>query len=97
MTQPQKFHIDDIYQCLHNNSGSHGVPNANLFNFMFLPVVRFHLCSLLSVNSKTMAKTMQLLHHPISAYDWIPDRFYVISVKLFSVRESQTFLLAKHL
>ena len=25
-------------QCLHNKSGSHGVPNANLFNFTFLLV-----------------------------------------------------------
>ena len=24
---------DDANQCLHNRSGSHGVPNANLFNF----------------------------------------------------------------
>ena len=29
---------DDVNQCLHNKSGSHGVPNANLFNFKFLPV-----------------------------------------------------------
>ena len=34
----QKFHTDDVNQCLHNKSGSHGVPNANLFNFMFLLV-----------------------------------------------------------
>ena len=32
--------IDDlhVYQCLHNKSGSHRVPNANLFNFTFLLV-----------------------------------------------------------
>ena len=34
-TQRQKFHIDDVNQCLLNKSGSHGVPNANLFNFTF--------------------------------------------------------------
>ena len=37
-TQWQKFHTDDVNQCLHNKSSSHGVPNANLFNFMFLLV-----------------------------------------------------------
>ena len=37
-TQRQKFHTDDVNQCLHNKSGSHGVPNANLFNYMFLLV-----------------------------------------------------------
>ena len=29
-TQRQKFHTDDANQCLHNKSGSHGVPNINL-------------------------------------------------------------------
>ena len=38
MTQRQKFHTDDIIQCLNNESGSHGVPNTNLFNFTFLLV-----------------------------------------------------------
>ena len=33
--QRQKFHTDDVNQCLLNKSGSHGVPNANLFNFTF--------------------------------------------------------------
>ena len=37
-TQRQKFHTDDVNQCLHNKFGSHGVPNANLFNFAFLLV-----------------------------------------------------------
>ena len=43
-TQRQKFHTDDINQCLHNNS--HGDPNANMFNFTF-PLVDFGkvLCS----------------------------------------------------
>ena len=38
MTQQQKFHTDDVNQCLHNKSGSHGAPNANLFNFTYLLV-----------------------------------------------------------
>ena len=29
-TQRRKFHTDDANQCLHNKSGSHGVPNINL-------------------------------------------------------------------
>ena len=37
-TQRQKFHTDDVNQCLHNKSGSHGVQNANLFNFTHLRV-----------------------------------------------------------
>ena len=37
-TQRQKFHTDDVNQCLHHKSGSHEVPNANLFNFTFLLV-----------------------------------------------------------
>ena len=45
-SQRQKFHTDDVNQSLHNKSGSHGVPNANLFNYTFL-LVDFHkvLCS----------------------------------------------------
>ena len=35
-TQRQKFHTDDANQCLHNKSGSHGVPNTNLSNFTCL-------------------------------------------------------------
>ena len=37
-TQGQKFHIDDANQCLHNKSGSHGVPNISLSNFTCLLV-----------------------------------------------------------
>ena len=37
-TQRQKFHTDDANQCLLNKSGSHGVPNVNLFNFRFFLV-----------------------------------------------------------
>ena len=38
MTRRQKFHTDDINQCLHNKSSSRGVLNANLFNFTSLLV-----------------------------------------------------------
>jgi len=45
-TQRQKFHTDDANQCLHNESGSHGVPNINLSNFACLLVdFREVLCS----------------------------------------------------
>ena len=37
-TQRQKFHTDDVNQYLHNISGTYGVPNVNLFDFMFLLV-----------------------------------------------------------
>ena len=37
-TQRQKFHTDDVNQCLKNKYGSHGVPNANLFNSTFLVI-----------------------------------------------------------
>ena len=38
VTQRQKFHTDDANQCLHNESGSHEVPNINLSNFACLLV-----------------------------------------------------------
>ena len=37
-TQQQKFHTDDANKCLHNKSGSHGVPNIDLSNFACLLV-----------------------------------------------------------
>ena len=37
-SQRQKFHTDDANECLHNKSGSHGVPNTNLSNFTCLLV-----------------------------------------------------------
>ena len=38
MTQRQKFYTDDVNQYLHNKLGRCGVPNKNLFDFMFLLV-----------------------------------------------------------
>ena len=49
VTQQQKFHTDDANQCLLNKSGSHGVPNVNLFNFRFL-LVDFGIVFCSSVN-----------------------------------------------
>ena len=47
VTQLQKFRTDDVNQCLHNKSISHGVPNANLFKFL---LVDFGKVSCLSAN-----------------------------------------------
>ena len=66
MTQQQKFHGDDVNQCLHNKSGSHEVPNANLFNFTFL-LVDFGkvLCS--------SANELQQNSNVTSREDYIPQ------------------------
>ena len=32
----QKLHTDGVNQCLHNKFGCHGIPDVNLFTFMFL-------------------------------------------------------------
>ena len=65
-TQRQKFHTDDASQCLHNKSGSHGVPNMNLSNFMCL-LVDFGkvLCS--------SAKELQQNSNTSSREDYIPQ------------------------
>ena len=70
-TRRQKFHIDDVNQCLHNKSGSHGVPNANLFNFTFL-LVDFAkvLCS--------SAKELQQNSTASSTEDYIPQILTVL-------------------
>ena len=58
MTQRQKFHTDDVNQCLHNKCGSHGVPNANLFNFTFLLV---DFCKVLCSSVNELQKNLMLL------------------------------------
>ena len=70
-TQRQKFHTDDVNQCLHNKSGSHGVPNANLFNFTFL-LVDFGkvLCS--------SANELQQNSNASSREDYIPQILAVL-------------------
>ena len=70
-TQRQKFHTDDVNQCLHNKSGSHGAPNANLFNFTFL-LVDFGkvLCS--------SANELQQNSNASSREDYIPQILTVL-------------------
>ena len=65
-TQRQKFHTEDVNQYLHNKSGSHGVPNANFFNFTFL-LVDFGkvLCS--------SANELQKNSNASSGEDYIPQ------------------------
>ena len=57
-TQRQKVHTEDINQCLHNKSSSHGVPNTNLFNFTFLLVDFGKDCS---VDLRTSSSKTQML------------------------------------
>ena len=70
-TQRQKFHTDDVNQCLHNKSGSHGVSNANLLNFTFL-LVDFGkvLCS--------SANELQQNSNASSREDYIPQILTVL-------------------
>ena len=70
-TQRQQFHTDDANQCLHNKSGSHGVPNINLSNFMCLLVdfVKV-LCS--------SAKELQQNSNTSSREDYIPQILTVL-------------------
>ena len=70
-TQRQKFHTDDTYQCLHNTSGSHGVPNINLSNFACL-LVDFGevLCS--------SANELQQNSNASSREDYIPQILTVL-------------------
>ena len=70
-TQRLKFHTDDVNQCLHNISGGHGVPNANLFNFTFL-LVDFGkvLCS--------SANELQQNSNASSREDYIPHILTVL-------------------
>ena len=68
-TQWQKFHTDDANQCLHNKSGSHGVPNIYLSNFMCL-LVDFgkHCVHLSTCSSKSQ---MLLLEKTIFHNHWL--------------------------
>ena len=71
VTQRQKFHTDDANQCLHNKSGSHGVQNINLSNFMCL-LVDFGkvLCS--------SANELQQNSNASSREDYIPQILNVL-------------------
>ena len=56
-TRRQKFHTDEVNQCLHIKFGSRGVPNANMINFTFL-LVNFGkvLWSFAAICKQTTAK-----------------------------------------
>ena len=71
-TQQQKFHTDDVNQCLHYGSGAHRVPNANLFSFTFL-LVDFGkvLCS--------SANYLQQNSNGFSREEYIPQILTVLS------------------
>ena len=68
----QKFHTDDVNQCLHNKSDSHGVPNANLFNSTFLLV---NFCKVLTCSS---ANEPQQNSSASSREDYIPQILTVL-------------------
>ena len=70
-TQRQKFHTDDVTQCLLNKSGSHGVPKANLFNFTFL-LIDFGKVLLSSANE------LQQNSNASSREDYIPQILTVL-------------------
>ena len=68
-TQQQKSHTDDANQCLHNKSGSHGVPNINLSNFACLWSILVKCCVHLPTSySKTQ---MLLLEKTIFHKYWL--------------------------
>jgi len=70
-THRQKSHTDYANQCLHNKSGSHGVPNINLTNFTSL-LVDFGkvLCS--------SANELQQNSNASSREDYIPQILAVL-------------------
>ena len=70
-TQRQKCHTDDANQCLHNKSGSHGVPNINLSNFTCL-LVDFGKVFCLSANE------LQQNPNASSREDYIPQILTVL-------------------
>ena len=70
-TQWQKFHTDDANQCLHNKSGSHGVPNTNLYNFTCL-LVDFGKCLCSPANE------LQQNSNTSSREDYIPQILTVL-------------------
>ena len=70
-TQQQKFHTDDANQCFHNKSGSHGVPNTSLSNFMcFLVDFGKVLCS--------SANELQQISNTSSREDYVPQALTVL-------------------
>ena len=95
VTQRQKFHADEVIQCLKNKFGSHGVPNINLTNFTCL-LVDFNL-----VNCCVHLPTSSSKNSSASSTPSTNQRFWPVSEQILrhrygiSVAESQTFLRAK--
>ena len=80
----QQFHTDDANQCLHNKSGSHGVPNIKLSNFMCL-LVDFGevLCSSakeLQQNSNTSSREDYILQNNIDGFVRDSSHLHLTSV-----------------
>ena len=79
-TQWQKFHTEDANQCLHNKSGSHGIPNTNLSNSKCL-LVDFGkvLCS--------SANELQQNSNASSREEYIPRilRFFTFTFDLYGL------------
>ena len=84
-TQQQKFHTDDTNQCLHNKSGSHGVPNINLSNFTCL-LVDFGkvLCS--------SANELQQNSNASFREDYIPQILTALNLETFAFTLILTFV-----
>ena len=70
-TQRQKFHTDDANQCLHNKSGSHGVPNTYSSN---LTDLRVDFGKVL----RSSANELQQNSHGSSREDYIPQILAVL-------------------
>ena len=64
--QRQKFHSDDANQCLHDKSGSHGVPNITLSSITCL-LVDFGKVLCLSANE------LQQNSNASSREDYVPQ------------------------
>ena len=77
-TQRQKFHTDEINQCLHNKFSRRGVPNANMFNFTFL-LVDFGkvLCS--------SANEFQQNSNASSREDYIPQIILTVLLQIHCI------------
>ena len=77
-TKRQKFHTDYTYQCLHNTSGSHGVPNINMSNFACL-LVDFGKVLCLSSNK------LQQNSNASSREDCIPQIILTVLLKILCI------------
>ena len=83
--QRQKFHTDDVNQCLHDKSDNHRGPNVNWFNFMFLLVdsgkVLFSSANELQQNPNVSSKKEYI--PPILAVLWQIHRVYIRLLRPF--------------